>query len=604
MSSKSFFSRKSSFPKKSSALQFSNSYRSKKLPLRAVLIVPFVLEVAIAVGLTGYLSFRNGQQAVNQLANRLMGEFSTHIAQRLDSYLDSAKRENEKNATALKIGGLNPNNLHQLGVFFWSQTQTHRFSYVNFQHVSGGSIGAGYAKGVWHIGEQSKPGAGGTDIYSVDPWGEQTYLFNLPENENPRLKEWFVAASRARQQVWTPIWISDDRPAAANIAVSTPIFDRTNRLVGVTSVALSLREIHQFLSSIRASKNATVFIVERSGLLVASSNEQPIYRTVNGTLQRLHSSDRWNSLMAAATDHLQEKFGGLEAIQTSHQLSFVRDDERQFIQVTPYRDELGLDWLVVVAVPESDFIGEIYNNTHTTIFLCAIALAGAIVLGFVTSHWIAEPILRLSDASRDLALGKLDAPVKEASLIAELDVLAHSFNQMTEHLQQSFDEVTVALQESEEKFTKVFRTSPDPIAISTLEGKFLEVNDSFVNVFGYPREEVVGRTAQEVGLWANIEDREKLAQALKQDGVMCNLEYNFYSSSGELLTLLFSSEIIELNGKACMLGVAKDITGRKQAEEALRQSEQRFRGALGHQCIGYCNYFPGRKNFAGKPFSL
>ena len=555
-----------------------------------MLIVPFVLEIAIAVGLTGYLSFRNGQQAVNQLANRLLDEMGEHISHRLDSYLETAKRENQSNANALRLGVVKPDDLQKLGTFFWNQVQTYHFDYINFENPAGEAIGAGYSRGLWHISGKSRPSLGDTNVYGVDSWGTRDYLFKLARDTALIPDDWYTTAVEARRQVWTPIRIWDAQPTQISMAVSTPIFDRSNRLIGVTSVDLNLQKIHQFLDNLNggrnATRNATIFIIERSGLLVASSSDRPVYKSVNGNVRRLRPSDNWDSLMSAATEHLTQKFRDLREIRTSQQLSFTRDDERQFIQVTPYSDELGLDWLIVVAVPESDFMGEIHNNNRTTILLCAIALAGAIALGLLTSHWIAKPILRLSKASRDLALGKLDYSVQKTSRIAELEILAHSFDQMTEHLQQSFDEVSVALQESEEKFTKVFRTSPDPIAISTLEGKFLEVNDSFVTVFGYPKAEVIGRTAKEIGLWANLEDREKLIQALQTSETLCNSEYNFYARSGELVTVLFSSDIIELNGQACMLGVAKDITGRKRAEEALRQSEQRFRGAFATSAVG------------------
>ncbi|MGA7936281.1 MAG: PAS domain S-box protein [Kovacikia sp.] len=579
MSSKTLSSRKSSSLRTS-------LYRSKKLPLRAVLIVPFVLEVVIAVGLTGYLSFRNGQQSVNQLASQLLDEISTHIEQQLDSYLATARQTNQSNADAIRLGILPSNDLQKLGIFFWTQVQTHGFSHVSFKNSQGAAIGAGYTRGIWHIADNSQSGESDTNIYSVDKWGNRAYLFGVPKEESSGSNDWYAAAVRARKQTWSPIQIEEDRPTQVRMAVSTPIFDRSNQLIGVTRTDLSLRKIHQFLSKLHADKNATVFIVERSGLLVESSSDKPIYRRMNGTTKRLNPANDWGTLMSATTEHLTQTYGDLKQIDTSQQLTFTWDENRQFVQVTPYRDELGLDWLVIVTVPESDFMGEMHNNNHITILLCAFALVGAIGLGLLTSYWIASPILRLSKASRELALGKLDYSVPEASWIAELEMLAHSFNQMTEHLHQSFDEVTVALQESEEKFTKVFRTSPDPIAISTLEGKFLEVNSSFLTVFGYSKEEVVGHMEKEIGLWAQIEEREKLVRNLQKTGAICNLEYNFYSRSGELLTMLFSSELIELNGQVCVLGVAKDISGRKQAEEALRQSEQRFRGAFTTSAIG------------------
>ncbi len=509
-----------------------------------VLIVPFVVEIAIAVGLTGYLSFRNGQQAVNQLANQLMGEVNDCIEQHLSNYLGTAKRVNQVNANALRMKILNPADLQLLGKHFWNQVQAYNFSYINFGTPQGAYIGAGYAKGIWHIADQSKPNVGETEIYTMDNWGNQAHLFNLSDGGVVSKTDWYQVAANAQKQSWTSVRTLDQQPNSMSLAISTPVYDRLNRLMGVTSIELNLEEIHQFLSNLKATRNGSVFIVERSSFLVANSGDEAIFRSVKGQVKRLKLSDNWDTPIAAIADHLVQKYGSLQSIQSTKQFSFIKDKERQFVQVTPFRDELGLDWLVVVAVPESDFAAAINDNNVTTVVLCVIALAVAIALGFLTSYWIARPIVRLSKASRDLMLGKLDYSVEEENWIAELEMLAHSFNQMTTHLQQSFDEVTTALQESEEKFTKIFRTSPDPIAITTLDGVFLEVNQSFLNLFGYSEAEVVGRPAAEIGHWMDLDDRQALIQKLQVTEALHNLEYHFYTRSGEVLTLLFPVKLL------------------------------------------------------------
>lgn len=134
-----------------------------------------------------------------------------------------------------------------------------------------------------------------------------------------------------------------------------------------------------------------------------------------------------------------------------------------------------------------------------------------------------------------------------------------------------------ALQLSEEKFSKAFRCSPDAIIINTLsDGRILEVNDSFLDLFSYRREEVIGHTSLELNL-THSEDRDRYLQLLHQQGSIRNLEINVYSKAGEVRVVLFSAEPIEIGGESCILCVLHDITERKQAEEALRQSEERFR---------------------------
>ena len=126
-----------------------------------------------------------------------------------------------------------------------------------------------------------------------------------------------------------------------------------------------------------------------------------------------------------------------------------------------------------------------------------------------------------------------------------------------------------ARQAAEEKFTKAFRSSPNPISIATLaDERYIEVNDSFLSFFGYSRSEVIGQTSNELKNWVYPKDRIKIVKLLQNSGAFCNEEVNFRTKSGELKTVLFSAELIDLDGESCLLGMVNDITERKQAEES------------------------------------
>ncbi|MDB9526804.1 PAS domain S-box protein [Oscillatoria sp. CS-180] len=131
---------------------------------------------------------------------------------------------------------------------------------------------------------------------------------------------------------------------------------------------------------------------------------------------------------------------------------------------------------------------------------------------------------------------------------------------------------------SEEKFSKSFYASPNPMSLSVLEtGKLLDVNDSFLALYGAAREAVIGKTAASLSLWDDPSDRAEMSTRLKLQGYLRNQEYRFRTAQGTRRTVLYSAEITQLNGEACILSVANDISERKAAEEALSESEQRFR---------------------------
>ena len=127
-----------------------------------------------------------------------------------------------------------------------------------------------------------------------------------------------------------------------------------------------------------------------------------------------------------------------------------------------------------------------------------------------------------------------------------------------------------ALRESEEKFSKGFRIAPDPMTIATLkEGRFIDVNESYIRTYGYQREEVIGRSSIELGIWTNPEQRDEMFRILQERGHVSEFEIENGTKSGELRTSLFSAEVIDIAGELCLITSLKDITDRKQSEDLL-----------------------------------
>jgi two-component system NtrC family sensor kinase len=138
-----------------------------------------------------------------------------------------------------------------------------------------------------------------------------------------------------------------------------------------------------------------------------------------------------------------------------------------------------------------------------------------------------------------------------------------------------------ALRESEKKFSAAFQASPDMIAIFKIrDGEFTEVNDTFVQSLGYPRQEIIGHTRDELGLMANPEESARMVQLMEKQGKLRQEEYRFRTKSGEVRTWLCSADTVSIGGEPSMLCVATDITERKKAREALAESEEKFSKAF------------------------
>ena len=195
----------------------------------------------------------------------------------------------------------------------------------------------------------------------------------------------------------------------------------------------------EFLDLLKIGESGETFIMERSGLIIASStDEEPFLRKKDGkVLGRLRATDSQVVLIRSTANYLTTHQKNIGVIETSQQFMTTIEGKRQFIQVKPLKDSLGINWLIVVVVPESDFMKQIDINTRTTILLCIAALIAATIISIITARWVTKPILQLNKAAKDIAKGEWDKKV-ELERNDELGELTKSFNSMASQLQESF----------------------------------------------------------------------------------------------------------------------------------------------------------------------
>ncbi|HEY9600922.1 MAG TPA: ATP-binding protein [Allocoleopsis sp.] len=415
---------------------------SKRTPLRVVLVVPFVVEIFVAVGLTGLLSLRNGKTAVNDVTTQLRSEVTARIQQHLSTYLETPHLVNALSIDAIRRFGLwNPDDMSAMRSYLFEQLkQFPSVNYISFGGESKEYAGAGYKPddGTPVIELTDKTNNFINTIVRVDKDGNLTQYRETHPNYDPRIRPWYIAAKKAGKPVWNDIYQYYIQ-ANLGISASEPFYDKTGTFRGVVSTDLFLSGISDFLQHLKIGRSGKTFIIDRAGEIVASStSEKPFLKTSDGKqVRRLKATESSVPLIHFTAQHLTERFGNFANIKQNQQLEFKLKGERQFVQVMPFHDRRGLDWLIVVVVPEADFMEQIDANTHTTIVLCLAALVLATLLGVFTSHWITRPILHLSKASAAIASGQFEQKVKVEGT-NELKFLAQSFNQMAQQLQESF----------------------------------------------------------------------------------------------------------------------------------------------------------------------
>jgi PAS domain S-box-containing protein len=234
-----------------------------------------------------------------------------------------------------------------------------------------------------------------------------------------------------------------------------------------------------------------------------------------------------------------------------------------------------------------------YNSGMYFLFIIAgLSIIVAIAAAVLTTRAITRPLLALRKGTEIIAQGDFAYKVGTKAR-DEIGQLSRSFDKMTKSLSTSMtsveklnEEITerkrmeIAMQESEEKFSKAFRGSPDIISINEQgKGTFLEVNDNFITITGYTREETIGRSSLEIGLWVDAENNTKINALLKENGRFRNEEIDIHMKSGEIRTWLMSGETIDINSKPCVICLAIDITERKQMEKQLALKMEELQAA-------------------------
>lgn len=433
----------------------------EKLPLRWVLVVPFVLQIFAAVGLTGYVSVRNGQQAVNELAARLSQEVTARIAERITNLADVPHLFLQINKTAIQTGNLNIDDFPSVQSYFWRQVQLSNFAPTLYYGNQEGDFillkKAENQKEADLVYIRDKFTEPLRKVYQLDQQGNQTRLIRSTEYD-PRTRPWYKAAVQAGKPTWSPIYVFTATPDLGVTPV-VPIYNQNGLIKGVLAIDLTLSQISDYLRKLKISQSGQAFIMERSGDIVASStNELPFVTSKEGR-ERRNAVNSNNVLIQGAALYLQKQFGAFDKIKNNQQLIFELNGKRQFLQVTAMQDGRGLDWLMVVVIPEADFMGRINANTRSTILLCLAALMVATILGILMASSITRPILRLSAASErlaqqavtsDFANTKLEQTV-ETKGAKELRVLAQAFNHMAQQLHESFNALDAANQELEQR---------------------------------------------------------------------------------------------------------------------------------------------------------
>lgn len=455
-----------------------------RLSLQTAITIPFVVQVVAVVGVVGYLSFRNGQVTVNYLASQLRQESTARILLQLETTVEDPHIINKINANSLSQGDidlLTGQGEHQ----FWQQSQV--FPETNLIYCAteaeGAFVGMGRGEGGLGPTVQSQVASPATDrlmhYYEVGPTGRRTFSRSKGNRTyDPRIRPWYEAAKQRNGPTWSAVYLDFDT-LLPTITASTPVYKAdTGELLGVcaTDIILS-EELNLFLKRLSIGKSGIAFIMEPSGLLIASSTPEPITVGRAEDTARLRAIASANPLIQATAQYLETHYGQLDRVESS-QLEFAHDGDRHYLEVVRFQDDYGLDWIVVLAVPEQDFMAQIHRNTQITLLLCGLALLATVLIGVMLTRWLTQPLRQLSANAKSLAQGEWQQTIAldRADVVGDL---SRSFSTMAEQLEASFSSLE---QRVEERTTELLRLNQELKRLAEIDGLTQTANRRYFDI--------------------------------------------------------------------------------------------------------------------------
>jgi signal transduction histidine kinase len=412
-----------------------------KIPLRFFLLIPFMVIVITMGGLMGWFSWHNGQQLVSEVAYQLANEISDRIKKSLETHLQTLYTLNVANAEAIRFEQLDLHDIDKLEQHFWQQSQFFEvISYIAFATTTGEFIGIErQPDDTFTIGEVKSSLGKNLYNYMADEQGHRSDLLSVVKDYDPREQAWYKAAEQAAQPVWSPFYL---RATSNNVALGIvqPIYETTGPLKGVLMVELSLLKITQFLNQLKISQSGISFVMERSGKLVTTSTQEESFPVSSGRqeFRQLYAKNSASSLIQLAAHHLLSRFGDLNEIHTATQTVVEHEQQRYFLQVAPLTINNGINWLIVVVIPATDFSHFINQNTRLIFLSIAIGTITTLFLGTLLARWITRPLQHLQGAILRLSRGEWE-PKLPLGRTDELGKTLKSFVHMEKKLQQSFE---------------------------------------------------------------------------------------------------------------------------------------------------------------------
>ena len=240
------------------------------------------------------------------------------------------------------------------------------------------------------------------------------------------------------------------------LPASQPIRNEAGQITGFLTSRLNIDQIGKFLYNLDIGGSGQAFILDREGCLVAWSSHAAPLVSQDGRIKRIRANECDNPLLRSIVSSLTLQYGSLEKIRASAAGEKIFLQKQYYTQVIPFADNRGLDWIIFLAIPKTDFLRNMEVINQTTIMLIATVLLLTVILGFFITRWFVGPIERLNRTAKLYAAGDFTEPLG-TDRGDEIGELSRSVATMAGQLQKSISSLELMVADRTAEITEVNR---------------------------------------------------------------------------------------------------------------------------------------------------
>ena len=376
-----------------------------QVPVKIYLVVPQIMIIIIAVSLVGTISIFSGRNSIETLTKQLRLETSKRIEENLIQFITVPQKINKLNTNLFSSGNIDLSSIPELQQYFSEQVQVFdSVTSIYFGSLEGGLVGSGREgpEGTLYVTQTQNLEAGTFEKYSMNTQGNPDQLLASVPDFDARTRDWYQKAVENQRPSWSEVYILFTGQDLA-VAASEPVYTPSGELLGVVSVDIFVSHLTSFLQEIEISENGQSFIFEPSGELVAiSTGEQPISLNVEQP-ERIYLHQNENSIIREAGEYIQEISNDFQSFPEQQSFEYQVNGDRYYLQLVPVKDEYGIELLIGVVIPESDFMYLINQNFLNTGIAIALSFIVSVLISIPLSNWIIQPLKGLLRFSQSIS---------------------------------------------------------------------------------------------------------------------------------------------------------------------------------------------------------